>query len=496
MILRDYQLDTIRRIEESLWQYGKVILVAPCGSGKTVMGAELIRRELENGGTVLFVAHRIELIKQTSAKLNAFNIEHGIIMAGFERTFMPDVQVASIQTFIKRMDNGRMEPSPATLIILDECHHAAAKSYVKILEHYPNAKVVGLTATPIRGDGLGLGGPGMFQDIVLAPTVRELIKMNHLVPLKYYVPSKPDLEKVKILAGDYNTKQLEKAMDQSALVGDIVENFARICPDRKAVVFCVGVGHSKHVRDALLGAGIIAVHIDAKTPKDERDDTLNRLASGEVQVVCNCMILTEGWDCPPVSCIILARPTKSPGLFLQMAGRGLRPCPEIGKTNLILIDHSGAVYEHGRVEEEWEWSLDPHVKFEGKPNNIGQDAKIITCQQCKFIYEGEPACPECGFVPVSKAKPVKVLEGDLHELDEDGELEVPVSSEDWEKEYYRQLKYAALQLQYKKGKGWAAHKFKDMFGDWPPRHWYESLKASRPGSEVLRVIGKRRNEFF
>jgi len=199
----------------------------------------------------------------------------------------------------------------------------------------------------------------MFQDIVLAPTTKKLTEMGYLVPLKPYAPTQPDLEKVRILAGDYNKGQLAKAMDKATLVGDIVENYSRICPTLKAIVFCVNVKHSKHVRDAFLGVGIVAVHIDAKTPKEERDYILKQLALGEIQVITNCQILTEGFDCPSVSCIILARPTKSTGLYLQMAGRGQRPCPEIGKAFTVLIDHAGAIDEHGRIDDERDWSLDP-----------------------------------------------------------------------------------------------------------------------------------------
>jgi len=451
------------------------------------MAAELIRREIENAGSVIFIAHRIELVKQTNGKLEDFDVEYGTIMAGYDRTLFPHVQVASIQTLSRRIDNGRVHLYPPTLIIIDECHHTAAESYLKIIKEFPNANVLGLTATPIRGDGVGLGGPEMFQDIVYAPTTKELTQIGHLVPLKYYAPTKPELEKVKVLAGEYNLRQLENKMDQSELVGDIVENFSRICPDRQTVVFSSGVRHSKHIRDAFLGAGIIAEHLDARTDIEERAAILGRLASGETQVVCNCMVLTEGWDCPPVSCIILARPTKSLGLFLQMAGRGLRPSPKTGKTNTIIIDHSGAVYEHGRVNEEREWSLDPYKTIVSNPQER-KKAAPITCKQCKFVYESEPKCPECGFVPVISAKEFKVLEGDLAELEKNGELNSLNPSEYRKALFYRELKYIAQERGYKPG--WVGYKFKHRYQCWPNRKM-QFMGPVKPSPETLRIVGKK-----
>ena len=204
-------------------------------------------------------------------------------------------------------------------------------------------------------DGRGLGG--IFDTIIEAPQVPDLIEQGYLVPTLCYAPVDPDLRGVKTQAGDYAVEQLERRMNTDQLVGDIVSHWYRLGQNRPTVVFAVGVAHSIHLRDEFLKSGVKAEHIDGDTPKDERDAILQRLAAGETTVVTNCMVLTEGWDCPEVGCTILARPTKSMGLFRQMVGRVLRPAP--GKVNAIVLDHSGAVFRHGLPEDHVEWSFRP-----------------------------------------------------------------------------------------------------------------------------------------
>jgi superfamily II DNA or RNA helicase len=242
------------------------------------------------------------------------------------------VQVASIQTLHRRaIQADKMQLPPADLLVIDEAHHCPAASYRKIIAAYPNAILLGLTATPCRGDGRGLGS--IFDTIIQAPQVAELIGQGHLVKTRVYAPVDPDLRGVKVQAGDYILSQLADRMDRSELIGDIVTHWHKYSERRKTVAFTVNVAHSVHLRDEFIKSGVRAEHIDGTTPKDERDATLARLASGDVDVVCNCMVLTEGFDCPDMGCIILARPTRSMGLFRQMVGRALRPAP--GKTTRL-----------------------------------------------------------------------------------------------------------------------------------------------------------------
>ncbi len=194
------------------------------------------------------------------------------------------------------------------------------------------------------------------------PPGPELIEQKHLVRTRVFAPVKPDLRGVETRTGDYVESQLAERMDRINLVGDIVSHWHQYGERRKTVCFAVNVQHSLHIRDEFIKSGVRAAHVDGRMPKPERDAVLARLASGEFELITNCMVLTEGWDMPEVSCCILARPTKKMGLYRQMVGRVLRPAP--GKLNAIVLDHSGAVFRHGFVEDRVEWTLDPEKRSE------------------------------------------------------------------------------------------------------------------------------------
>ena len=346
--LRDYQAEAVEKIEQA----NKALYVLPTGGGKTVIATSVIERAVQRGQRVLMLTHRREILRQTSLKIP---IEHGLIQAGLNIDLAYPVQVASIQTLWARcMRTDKVPLPPANLIIIDEAHHVAARTWRLILDAYPNARRVGLTATPCRADGRGLGN--YFDRLILGPQIPELIERKYLVPTIYYAPAVPDLKGVETRQGDYVINQLADRMNRDDLVGDIVSNWHKYSQHRRTLVFCVDVAHSVHVRNEFAKSGVKAEHVDGGTPKAERDAILARLAAGETEVVTNCMVLTEGFDCPPTGCIVLARPTKQLGLFRQMGGRGLRPAPD--KSNLILIDHSGAVYRHGLLEDPIEWTLD------------------------------------------------------------------------------------------------------------------------------------------
>lgn len=342
MNLRDYQAKVIEEFECTVESGTKrIIIVAPTGAGKTVIASALIKKYAMRRRGVLVLAHRREIITQTSQKLHSHGVAHGIIQAGITPRPLEDVQVASIQTLWARaMHTGRMDLPPADLLVIDECHHAPAATYRKIIEGYPNAVLLGLTATPCRGDGRGLGG--IFEKIIECPQVAELIEQGHLVKTRVYAPAEPDLKGVRVQAGDYVEAQLADRMDKPKLIGDIITNWHKYGERRKTVAFAVNVRHSIHLRDEFIRSGVRAEHIDGSTPKPERDASLARLASGEIELITNCMVLTEGFDLPEMGCCILARPTKKMGLYRQMIGRVLRPAP--GKTDAIVIDHSGAVF--------------------------------------------------------------------------------------------------------------------------------------------------------
>lgn len=478
--LRPYQASSIDSFF-SLVSSGnrRILLQAPTGAGKTLLAAEIISRYVSQGKSVLFLAHLRELIFQAKDKLNQHGVSAGVVMAGEERDYNARVQVASVHTLWRRaFKKTAMDLPEADLVVVDECHRAESDSYRAIIAAYPKAVVLGLTATPIRTDGRGLGET--FEKMVMTSSIRELTKLGFLVPVRYFAPTVPDLRGIKITAGDYNNKQLESRMDDVKLVGDVVENWSRIAPNRLTVVFATGVNHSLHLRNKFREIGVPAEHMDGNTTKEEREDIFQRMDAREVQVLCNCAVLIEGWDFPPVSCCVLARPTKSLGRYIQMAGRVLRPSP--GKTDTLLIDHSGSIYEHGRLEEYGDWVLEKGkgMQTRHKEKKAREKKKDITCVKCQFIYWGRRDCPNCAFCPQSFGEGVEYKDGYLYEV---GKGEVPdlLTRTEW----FRQLLGYAEENGWKPG--WAAHKYKDRFGNWPAG----MQKISQSPTEIVRAWVKK-----
>jgi DNA repair protein RadD len=484
MTPRDYQSKAVADVEHAMGLGAAPLLVSPTGAGKTVMAAVLIERAVQSGKRVLILTHRREILKQTSFKLA--DHEHGLIQAGLNLDLEHPIQIASIQTLWARCMRTTKVPLPAAnLIIIDEAHHVAARTWRKILEQYPNAGRVGLTATPCRSDGRGLGN--FFTAIIETPQIPELIEHKYLVPTIYYAPVEPNLKGVETRQGDYVISQLADRMNRDDLVGDIVSNWHKFAGRRKTIVFCVDVAHSVHVRDEFIKSGVKAEHIDGSTPKPERDAALVRLVSGETELVTNCMVLTEGFDAPAVSCIVLARPTKQLGLFRQMAGRGLRPAP--GKTNLLLIDHAGAVFRHGLLEDRIEWTLDVARRADNPTHSSrsqAQTSRLIECSQCNALRTAGEPCGHCGFFPKKRPEPVIFREGDLALIDRNSRTVQAFSDPAERMRWHAQLTYIAAERGYRPG--WAAHKYKEKFGTWPATR---AIKPIRPTSEILSWVRSR-----
>jgi len=429
-----------------------MILCLATGGGKTVLASRIIDG---CSGPVLFVAHRIELLNQTAQQLLKWGVDDvGIIRANDKRA-NPNarVQVASIDSLRTRA------LPPADIVFIDEAHKAAADSYQKLFAAYPDALHLGLTATPVRTDNRGLGEH--YEELIMCSKPSELVKDGFIVEPKIFSTSSlPSLDDVDFVAGDYNQGQLANVMGRSKVVGDIVEEWLQHAEGRPTVVFAVNVEHSKAICERFLGVGVKACHLDGETDPMVRADILARLQYGQIQVVCNCEVLVEGWDCPPVKCIVLARPTQSLRVYLQQVGRGLRPFEGVTP---VVLDHAGNVARHGFPTADREYTL-----TDGVSRNV-KSVGVRTCPECFAMFLSTvDKCPECDAVyPVKEGHGVEEVAGKLERIEHTPENE--------ERNFF--IKQAALARAKGFKPGFAGAKFKEKFGRWPPWAWSQELNA-------------------
>jgi DNA repair protein RadD len=415
--LRPYQQRAVVQLR-ALLRAGKrkVLVVAPTGAGKTVIFCYVIAGALAKGSRALVLAHRTELIDQTVDKLMKAGIPAmsiGVLQGARSCNTSAPVIVASVQTAINRR-LGNFD-----LVIIDEAHRALAKSYQDIADQFPTAVSLGFTATPWRLDGKGLGR--RYDDLVVVATVAELIAAGFLVrPRVFSHPEKPDLSGVKLAHGDYDEKALAQAVDQKPLIGNIVEHWLKLANNALTIAFGASVPHSKHMVEAFAAAGVAAEHLDGTMPADQRAAILKRLARGETRVVANCAVLTEGFDLPAVKCAILARPTKSRTLYLQCAGRALRPIPGAPDvTTALILDHGGCAHEHGLPQDPQEYSLEDAPK----KRSSSSGGAVRQCTQCyAWSASAAKACTECGApFPTNERPLMKEADGQLREIEHTAE---------------------------------------------------------------------------
>lgn len=405
--LRPYQADAVANIRIA-YKDGcrSPLLVLPTGGGKTVVFSHIAANTSARGKRVLILVHRIELLRQTSAALLKSGVRHGLINPKYTPNIIENVQVASVQTLIKRLHIYRN----FDLIVIDEAHHAPAGSWKKILSAFPNAYRLGVTATPVRGDGSGLSD--MFDTLIQGPQVSQLIELGFLAKPIVYAPQKRlDLSGIRVKMGDYDKDELLARLDKPQITGDAVAHYAKLCPGIPAVAFCVSVEHAKHVAEQFRQAGFRSFFVDGSMEDDARKKLLAALGNGQVDVVTSCDLISEGTDIPAIGCAILLRPTKSLGLFLQQVGRALRVVD--GKEHAIILDHVGNCLNHGMPEDDREWSLDGIQKRKRGKNDKEIEIKVRQCKACFAVHSTAPKCPQCGHVYEVEAREVEQVEGEL-----------------------------------------------------------------------------------
>ena len=405
MNLRDYQQRAMADTRAAIASGSRSpLLVLPTGGGKTIIFSAIAQSAAAKGNRVLILVHRRELINQASSKLQWIGLEHGIIAAGVPATDAP-VQIASVQTLARRLT--RMDWQPG-LIIIDEAHHATAGQWARILDHWPNAYRLGVTATPCRLDGCGLRSA--FDAMVLGPSVADLIFTGYLSPARIYAPPVvADLSGVRTRAGDYANDQAAAAMDRPTVTGDAITHYQRYAGAQQAIAFCCNVKHAVSVCDAFKTAGISAELLLGGT--QDREQVVADFAANRTRVLVTVDVVSEGFDVPAASCAILLRPTQSLGLYLQQVGRVLRPAP--GKDAAIILDHVGNVLRHGFPDDPRDWSLDDRMRrSKGTPA-----PSVRTCPECFAAFKPQPICPVCGAqcTPI-KSRKIQQIAGELQEL--------------------------------------------------------------------------------
>lgn len=434
--LHEYQRTLVDRTRQSYRDgYTSPCVVAPCGAGKSVIISEIARMSASNKKRILFLVHRRELIEQIRGTFiaNEVNLDY--------------VEFGMVQTVVRKLE--RIQKPD--LIITDENHHGLAASYRKIYDYFSDVLRLGFTATPIRLNGSGLGD---INDILIEEVDAEwLIENGFLSPYKYFAPKLIDTEELKLNSlREFSSASINKAMEQKTIYGDVIKHYQQLAEGEQAIAYCHSIESSETVAAEFLEYGIQAVHIDAKTPRAERDEIIQKFRDREIQILCNVDLIGEGFDVPDCSTVIMLRPTESLSLFIQQSMRGMRYKP--GKTSII-IDHVDNVRRHGLPDMKRTWDL--HSQKKSKQENV---IKIRECINCFAAYPPEEtACPICGHVPEI------VHQETEYEKDESAELQ-EVTKEDFildfrepaDCETMGELYELAKHRKYKPG--WAYHQGK------------------------------------
>lgn len=440
MILYDYQLTNKANIFESWERHKNVLSVIPTGGGKTAIFSNIIQ---EHQGASVLIAHRQELVSQISLALAGFEVRHRIVapkkiidwiiglqVETYGRSFYDcsaSCAVAGVDTLVRKENDKSWDQffNQVSLWVIDEAHHLLkANKWGKAVKLFKNAKGLGVTATPCRADGKGLGdhADGYFHDMVLGPPMRELIERGYLSDYRVFCPqTKINLEDVPIGAsGEFSAKPLTQSLKDSTIVGDVVEHYLKIAPGKQGITFAHNIDTAHDIALQYKARGVSAAVISSKTNAAARIDITRRFRAREINQIVNVDIFGEGVDIPSVEVISMARPTASYGLYSQQFGRALRIIQ--GKTHAIIIDHVGNVVRHRLPDAKRLWTLDRVPKRKKKED---EGIPIIVCKECTQPYEAVlPVCPECGYIQGSdgeggpRGDGPQFVAGDLTEISE------------------------------------------------------------------------------
>jgi superfamily II DNA or RNA helicase len=456
----------------------RLVICAPCGSGKTVISAAIIKAAIDKGSKCVFVAHGRQLIYQKSKTLERCNIPHAVLMSGEDDAwYQSAVTVCSKDTLWARVHRSqRLAPIDADLWIVDEAHEAMGDTWMQLL---PKDKpVIGMTATPAKADGRGLGA--FYQGLVVAARYGELIDSGMIVDVRCFAPWSVDTRGLKRKDGDWSWEEVARRLGGKELVGSVVDEWKRHGENRPTACYASSVPHSIALCDEFNQRGIRAVHVDADTPQEEREAAYLGVREGTIKIICNMGVLTVGWDEPVVSCEIMAFSTASLIKYLQVAGRVLRPHP--GKTNAILIDHGDNISRHGWPTDDRAWAIDAGQTIEERERTARLSGKRepICCYNCGALRQFGGTCPNCGAHKVRRGIPVMNLDGTLTELKRKT-VKKKAAVDDHQKLWFKCLgiaanKYGSVDM--------AMSLFMKMSGKYPPAHLHPMPPKHKWGVRV------------
>lgn len=430
------------------------LLVAPCGFGKTVVFCYICNGAVRLGNSVLILVHRQELIDQTTAMLNEFGVQHGVIAAGYPFFRGMPVYVASVLSLVRRPF-----PINPSLIIIDEAHRCTpTTAYGKVLALYPRARRLGVTATPTRLSGEGLDES--FDLMIVGPDPEDLIAMGRLSPLRVFAPPTISLKGIRTRAGDYVTEDLVKSIDKPTIVGEAIDHYRKHANGKKGAAFCCSVEHAKHVANDFRNAGIPSMSIDGSINREARRRIITEFRQGKIRLLTSCDLVSEGFDMPDLEVGISLRPTKSKRLWIQQSGRLARVSP--GKEYGTLIDHTGNVIMHGLPTEKHEWSLHGTKAESSQP--LAKNS-LRVCPMCFSAQKSTlPVClnPSCNYEFPVASRIVAKQNGVLVEMTAEEIAIARRKLADREDKQFKALVSLGKKRGYKDPEGWATHVFEGM----------------------------------
>lgn len=452
--LRPYQQQCIAGLRAAFASgYHSPLLVSPTGSGKTVMFSYLTDKLVTNGKRVVLLCHRDELVDQISRTLSQFNVKHGNITAGslYDRRLL--AHDASVFTLARRLD--RVEVPD--YVVCDEAHHGVAGStWGKVIAYWreknPKLRTIGVTATPQRLSGEGLGET--FDEMILGPTTRELIDIGALCEYRLFAPQHAvDLSGVHMQAGDFNRKEVGGRMDKPKIIGDTVNEYIRLLNGAPSVGFCVSIEHAQHVAEKFQSAGFRAVSIDGKMDKAVRREIVRDFGRGQINVLTSCSLIDEGFDCPGIVGVIDMAPTMSLARCLQRWGRGFRPMP--GKDAAIFLDQVNNSSRHGLPDDPREWSLIGSMDRKKASENVASRQ----CEKCYAVSPGSAEkCRDCGHKFPVKPRKIEEAAGTLSEV-EVAKMRRAAARDQAAAETIDDMIRLGTSRQMKNPAGWARHVF-------------------------------------